>query len=128
MNVQRITTEALIESITNRRDTLIDVRPIAAYNGWSLRQEPRGGHIRGAVTFPLRWTRTDRWGDLLRDKGISSDRSIVVYGYDGDEAEAIASELVRVGYRHIRVYDQFTTWSAQPTLPMDRLPRYRYLV
>ncbi len=128
MNGQRVTTRELIECVTSRRDTLIDVRPIAAYNGWSLGQEPRGGHIRGAVAFPLQWTRYDGWHDLLRDKNIATDRSIVVYGYHSEEAETMAGELAAAGYGHVRVYDRFTTWSAEPTLPMERLPRYRYLV
>jgi len=128
MNRLKITTRDLIESVTNRSDTLIDVRPIAAYNGWSLRQEPRGGHIRSAVTFPLHWTRDDQWRGLLCDKGISSDRSIIVYGYDSDDADTMAGELARAGYRYVRVFDQFMTWSADTTLPMERLPRYHYLV
>ena len=35
--------------------TVVDVRPLAAYNGWRLRSEPRGGHVPGAVAFPIAW-------------------------------------------------------------------------
>ena len=34
---------------------IVDVRPIAAFNGWRLRGEARGGHIPGAVSFPAEW-------------------------------------------------------------------------
>jgi thiosulfate/3-mercaptopyruvate sulfurtransferase len=80
------------------------------------------------MTFPLQWTRYGQWRDLERVKGIPKDRSIIVYGYHCDDAETMADELARAGYRHIRVFDQFMTWSADTTLPMERLPRYRYLV
>ena len=37
---------------------IVDVRPLAAYNGWRLRNEPRGGHVPGAVAFPNAWLDT----------------------------------------------------------------------
>ena len=40
--------------------TIVDVRPMAAYNGWRLDGEPRGGHIPGAVAFPAAWLATRR--------------------------------------------------------------------
>ncbi len=35
--------------------TIVDLRPMAAFNGWRLGREARGGHIRGAVAFPGEW-------------------------------------------------------------------------
>src|SRR4029453_1520312 len=35
---------------------VVDVREMAAFNGWTLHSNTRGGHIRGAVAFPLEWT------------------------------------------------------------------------
>ena len=29
----------------------IDIRPTAAYNGWALEGESRGGHIPGAISY-----------------------------------------------------------------------------
>ena len=40
---------------------LVDARPLAAYNGWRLGSEPRGGHIPGAGAIPSEWlARLDR--------------------------------------------------------------------
>lgn len=36
---------------------IVDVRPVDAYNGWSLQNEPRGGHIQGAKSIAAKWTR-----------------------------------------------------------------------
>ena len=60
--------------------TIVDVRPLPAYNGWRLRDEARGGHIPGATSFPAAWL--DRVDDaeirrVLDDKRITPDRSIV---------------------------------------------------
>ena len=36
---------------------IVDARPLAAYNGWRLRGEARGGHIPGAAALPSEWLR-----------------------------------------------------------------------
>ena len=60
--------------------TIVDVRSSAAYNGWRLRGERRGGHIPGAVSFPVAWLRSEDAPEVdrqLADKGVTTDRSIV---------------------------------------------------
>ena len=107
---------------------MLDVRPIAAYNGWRLGGEPRGGHIKGAKSFPLEWMRYDSWPELLEKKGISRDQRIVVYGYTMAESDAMRVALTDIGYRHVRAFDRFHDWSANDNLPMQRLQRYQHLV
>ena len=54
--------------------TVVDLRPTAAYNGWRLKGEPRGGHIRGAVAFPGEWLRSvdpAEIAKLLADKHVT---------------------------------------------------------
>ena len=53
-----ISTEALRDRLGDPALTIVDVRPLAAYNGWRLRGEARGGHIPGAVAFPRDWLRS----------------------------------------------------------------------
>src|SRR5688572_8402737 len=53
--------------------TIVDVRPSAAYNGWKMNGERRGGHVPGAVSFPHAWIdRLDEAeaGRLLDAKGV----------------------------------------------------------
>ena len=54
--------------------TIVDVRPITAYNGWRLGDEPRGGHIPGAVVVPgglaRRASTRPRSTRLLAGKGV----------------------------------------------------------
>ena len=39
---------------------VVDARPTAAYNGWRLNGEARGGHVPGAVAFPISWLASSR--------------------------------------------------------------------
>ena len=126
-----ISIEELHARLADSTTTIVDVRPIAAYNGWSLQGEPRGGHIPGAVAFPVAWLHSvdaaeiDR---LLLAKGITADRDIVVYG-DGLEAEAFTAKLHGLGIERSRIFEAgFPAWAADDRLPVDRLPHYDKLV
>ena len=46
--IPSIDVDALRANLDDPGLTVIDVRPIAAYNGWRLGGETRGGHIPGA--------------------------------------------------------------------------------
>ena len=82
-----VTTAELREGLDDPQRTVVDIRPLASYNGWRRNGEARGGHIRGAVAFPAAWLRTVDEVEvrrLLAEKGITADRDVVVYGDDGD--------------------------------------------
>ena len=54
-DTRSITVTDLAARLDDRDLTIVDVRPLAAYNGWRLGGEARGGHIPGAVAFPTAW-------------------------------------------------------------------------
>jgi molybdopterin synthase sulfurtransferase len=111
--------------------TIVDVRPIAAYNGWRLQGERRGGHIPGAVSFPSAWLHSvdvEEIGRLLQTKRIEADRDVVVYG-DGLQPAAFAARLQVLGFPNIRVLEPgFAAWAFDDRLPVDRLPKHDKLV
>ena len=79
-----IDVDALRANLDDPGLTVIDVRPIAAYNGWRLGAETRGGHIPGAGAFPIAWLDAQEAAEtarLLADKGATAGRAIVVYGH-----------------------------------------------
>jgi thiosulfate/3-mercaptopyruvate sulfurtransferase len=124
-----MTTKQLAADLDNRDNILLDVRPIAAYNGWRLEQEPRGGHIRGATTFPLIWTNNGEWLQLLSDKGINREGAITVYGYDNGDAEDMAEKLARTDFEKVRIYKHFKDeWSPDDDLPLEHLPGFKQLI
>ena len=112
--------------------TVVDVRSTAAYNGWRLRGEARGGHIPGAVAFPAAWLSSVDAVEVERlfdSKGIVVGRDIVIYGDDAADAADLAAKLTEAGIEKVRVYAAgFAEWAADERLPLERLPNYSKLV
>ena len=127
--MNNVSTQELISILEETNATLIDVRPIAAYNGWALQGEQRGGHIPGAKSIPLQWTQYMDWVEVLEEKNISKEKPIVVYGYDKEQSNEMTAKLVDLGYSDIMVYNNFIDeWAGNPDLPLDQLPRFKHLV
>jgi len=103
-----------------------------AYNGWALKQEMRGGHIAGAIPFPLSWLDSSDEVDLvelLKGKGISRDRNLIVYGYGPKDRDGASTQLAHLGFSSPQIFsDGLPAWAADPARPMERLPRYKRLV
>ncbi len=126
---KEISTRELTKFLENPETVLIDIRPIAAYNGWALKGEKRGGHIKGAKSIPLQWIRYMDWVEVLDEKNISKEQSVAVYGYTDAESSKMAEALFGLGFRDVSVYNRFVDeWTTNPDLPMENLPRFRHLV
>lgn len=126
---RRLTTRRVRELRMKTEVQVVDSRPIDAYNGWRLRNEPRGGHIPGARTLPFKWSSYLDWIEIVRSKGIEPRRPVVVYGYEQDSTESVAALFRSAGYDEVFVYHDFVDgWVGNPELPIESLPRYRHLV
>jgi molybdopterin synthase sulfurtransferase len=127
-----ISTAELRDRLGDPDLTVVDVRPMAAYNGWRLRGEARGGHIPGAMAFPSAWLESVDEKEiqrLLKAKGITPDRDVVIYGNGAGDVAALAARLVDDGHERVRIYEQgWSEWAADEALPLDRLPNYDKLV
>ena len=112
--------------------TIVDVRPLTAYNGWRVGDDARGGHIPGAVGFPSAWLDSVDGPEIERQltrKGIVAQRDIAVYGRDADEARRFVASLHALRIDGARSYEEgFGAWAADPNLPVDKLPRHDRLV
>lgn len=127
-----ITTAELSRRLGDPDLVVADVRPTAAYNGWRLLSNGRGGHIRGAVPWPIGWLDLIAPPDLeplLRAKGMTPGKTIVLYGDEPDAGAVLRARLIELGCTDVRLYDAgFAAWADDPDLPMERLPRYDKLV
>ncbi len=127
-----ITVDALRDRLGDPSLTVVDVRPLTAYNGWRLGAESRGGHIPGATGFPVEWLRTVDEAEiekLLDRKAISGGRGIVVYGDTVDDAAEFVAKLESLGISGATVLDGgFAAWAADPGTPVDRLVNFDKLV
>ncbi len=93
MSFKHVSTAELKMQLNNPQTTLIDIRPVEAYNGWKLKNEARGGHISGARSLPLKWTKYIDWIEIVRSKGISPEQNIIIYGYDHESSEKVADRF-----------------------------------
>jgi thiosulfate/3-mercaptopyruvate sulfurtransferase len=128
-----ITIDEVAARLNDSTLVIVDVRPLAAYNGWRVNGEPRGGHIPGAISFPGDWLRSFDEVELrraLQASGITGGgRDLVLYGYDVEMAAALATKLNTLGERDVRLVDgDWHAWSARMELPVEQLPNFQQLV
>ena len=136
MSVQNDAATISADELRGRLDdpglTIVDVRPLPAYNGWRTSGEARGGHIPGAVAFPSAWlssvdaVEVER---LLHSKDIIPSREVVLYGDDAEDVLAVRTRLTDLGHARVRIYERgWAEWAADETVPVERLPNYDKLV
>ncbi len=124
-----ISSEDLLSKTEDPSVSIIDTRPVDAYNGWRLKNEKRGGHIKGARSLPAKWAKYIDWIEIVRSKGIHPEQEIIIYGYTKEEIETVLKMFVRAKFDKIRIYSFFVDeWSSNPDMPMNKLERYRHLV
>ena len=111
---------------------ILDARPLAAYNGWRLRGEPRGGHIPAAHALPSEWLHRlddDDLRALADDHDLGRVKAVVVYGYDTADTDELITRLAAIGVGGIRRLEPgWTAWSSDAARPIEHLPGYRRLV
>jgi thiosulfate/3-mercaptopyruvate sulfurtransferase len=127
-----ISTTELHQRLRDPDLTIVDVRPLVAYNGWHRGGVARGGHVPGAVAFPVAWIGSVDEAEiqrLLDSKGVIAGREIAVYG-DGDvDAAVFVARLGTLGIDGARILEGGApTWAADEALPLERLPNYDKLV
>lgn len=112
--------------------TIVDLRPLPAYNGWRTSDGVRGGHIPGAVALPAAWLEAADDAELdhlLQSKGITRDEAVVLYDADGSGVSAVQSRLAAIGYADVSVYGPgWREWAADEALPIEQLANYERLV
>jgi 3-mercaptopyruvate sulfurtransferase SseA len=128
----RLNTPQLVKRLARQDVDILDVRPPAAFNGWKLDGEDRGGHIRGARNFSVAWLNAvskPQARAILALKGISAERTVVVYASQFETSQAMADFLEQLGYPQVAVYEPgWGEWAANPGLEVDHLKYYEKLV
>ncbi|NOZ45554.1 MAG: thiosulfate sulfurtransferase [Chlorobi bacterium] len=124
-----LSTNEIIQQFESNNSSLIDIRPVDAYNGWKLQNEKRGGHIKGAKSLPVKWANYMDWIEVVRSKNILPENNIIVYGYSSHQSQKVAQLFIKAGYCNIFVYNHFINeWANNNELPMEKLQRYSNLV
>jgi molybdopterin synthase sulfurtransferase len=127
-----VATDELRRRLTDPELTIVDVRPLSAYNGWRASGDARGGHIPGAVAFPSGWLSSIDDAEverLLDSKDIVPGRDIILYGDRREDVLAVETRLAELGRAGVRRYEQgWAAWAADQALPVERLANYEKLV
>ncbi len=127
--IKNISTEDLLSNLEQNIIKIIDVRSADAYNGWTLQNEHRGGHIKNAKSLPVKWIKYFDWIEVVRNKNIFPDHKIIIYGYKDEDINSVADRFINSGYKDISCYYHFKDqWSANDDLPMENLNRFKQLV
>lgn len=127
--IDGISTPELITALQLPETRLIDIRPVEAYNGWALRKERRGGHIKGAKSLPSKWLKYIDWIEVVRMKGLLPSHTIIVYGYDASEIRDVVRRFRKSGFKQAIPYYGFVNeWVSNPELPLEHLKRFQNLV
>ena len=114
-----LSTDELAGMLKKEDTRIIDVRPVEAYNGWKLKNEIRGGHIKGAKSLPKKWSEEVDWLDVVRSKHVLPEHKIVVYGYTTEQSEIVANSFITAGYNNIFIYNNFIKeWAGDQEWPM----------
>ena len=112
-------TEAEVkEALTDDSAIVIDARSNDAYIGWASGKNTLGGHIEGATDFSTNWftctfddvnnidgiSRKEHLQKYLDDKGITEDKSVIIYSEDSSDAVIVGNYLAsRV--ENVKVFD-----------------------
>jgi thiosulfate/3-mercaptopyruvate sulfurtransferase len=86
--------------------TIVDVRALASYNGWRTIGAARGGHIPGAVAFPIAWLESVDKPEVerqLQSKGILFSHEVVLYGNGPQDPVALKTRLAELGQAAVRI-------------------------
>jgi len=127
-----LSTNELLLQLDKKSSKVVDIRPMAAYNGWRLDDETRGGHPPGAVAMPLSWIESLDPADLkelLQTKGVTPKKAVIIYGYSLVDSEKAATRFAGIGFDDVSIYpDGHAAWAADSGLPLEHLPRFYKLV
>ncbi len=127
--IKKIDTAELLANLDNPDYIIIDSRNDSLYNGFKEKHASRGGHIKGAIQFRCNWferIETDKFDSFAEAKGISKQKTLVIYDSNPDELACISAEFNAKGYK-VRTFGDFISY-ANAGYPLDNFPHFQYSV
>lgn len=125
-----IDTKALLENLDNPDYVIIDTRIDSLYNGFKDKNALRGGHIKGAIQFSTAWLdylASDQFEKFAAEKGITKEKTLVIYDSNPDNLERVSAEFTARGYK-VRTFADFINYANVAEYPMESLPNFQYSV
>ncbi len=128
--IGEISQTELLKQKDNPEYLIIDTRGDTFYNGFKSQQTARGGHIPNAIQFTAEWIEAihpDYFESFAADKGITKDKTLVLYDDNLDNLEKVSAEFIAKGYK-VKLFKDFVKYTQDPSLPLEAFPNYHWLV
>lgn len=111
-----------VADATAKGAVILDTRPSYFYQGWPMADEKQGGHVVGAENLSAEWKYSDEeWVKALKDKGLSADKPVALYG----EPRGVAEVARLLRQQGIKQQFELQGWK---DAPRERLARWQQLV
>ena len=123
--VQKLDTQSFLNSLNQSNTLIIDVRDDSFYNGFKENGAKRGGHIKGAIQFSTSWLDYMDMNELERfatQKGISKDKTLILYGSNASDLERVGAEFASRGYK-VKTFENFNE-IANSDVALESFPNY----
>ncbi|SEP87963.1 rhodanese-like domain-containing protein [Basfia succiniciproducens] len=127
--VQPIDTAELLQNLDNPQYVIIDSRNDSLYNGFKDKHASRGGHIKGSIQFTCSWfdsIEAGKFDSFAESKGISKNKTLVIYDSNPDNLACISAEFAAKGYK-VRTFSDFISY-VNAGYPLESLPNFQYSV
>jgi rhodanese-related sulfurtransferase len=94
--------------VKDKNNVVIDVRPVAAFNGTDSMDYANVGRLKGAINVPL-----SNFDQEIPNLEKYKERPVLVYELNTDDGMKAASKLIKAGFRNVSVlfegYNSFLT-------------------
>lgn len=128
-SIKTLDTADLIKQLDNPNYVIIDSRDDNFYNGFKEPNAKRGGHIKGAIQFSCSWLNYidgDKFESFAAGKGITKEKTLVIYHTQPEQLNCVAEEFANRGYQ-VRLFNDYLNY-ANSNAPLESFPNYHYLV
>lgn len=123
---QKITTSELLNNLNSPNYIIIDTREDSLYNGFKDGDAKRGGHIATAIQFSSSWLGKiddDKFISFAAGKGITKDKTLIIYDTDLNALAEVAAEFRSHGFKVLE-YENFKEYAENEKLSMQSYPNF----
>ena len=94
-HIEDVTRDYVKAHVNTPGYVLVDVRPERVYAGKSPRAGMPGGHIPGAISFPIANLRSAYASSELAEAGVVKENTVILYCNTGADSGRFADALIR---------------------------------
>lgn len=128
--VKTLSQQEFLQAQQDPTVVIVDTRGDSLYNGFKSPNAARGGHIPNAVQFTVDWLdaiQPEYFEQFAADKGITKEKTLVLYDDNADNLERMSAEFLAKGYK-VKLFKDFIQYTRNANAPLEKFPNYQLLV